>query len=91
MWMAEDKKIAEHAAQTLGRLQNKTGPEVLRELKDICGQVANKRTDEHERAEAWLSICRLIERLEESPNAANIPGLWHRAIQAANAWRGSMR
>jgi hypothetical protein len=91
MWMDEDKKIAEHAAQTLGKLQGKKGPEVRRALEDIRDRVANKRPDEHERAEAWLSICRLIERLDKSPDAADIPGLWHRAIQATNAWRGSMR
>jgi hypothetical protein len=64
MWTEEDKEIAERAAQTLGKLQDKTGPNVIRELEDIRDQVANKRPDEHERAEAWLSICRLLERLE---------------------------
>src|SRR5271168_265940 len=91
MWTAEDKQIAEHAAQTLGKLQDTSGPNALRALEGIRDQVANKRPDEHERAEAWLSICRLIERLNESPGEASIPGLCHRAIQATNAWRGSMK
>jgi hypothetical protein len=91
MWSAEDKDIAERAAQTLAKLQGRKGPGILEELKSIRDQVANKRSDEHERAEAWLSICRLEESLEKSPNAGNIDGLWHRAIQATNAWRGSMR
>ena len=91
MWTAEDKQIAEYAAQTLGKLQDTTGPNVLRALEGIRYQVANKRPDEHERAEAWLSICRLIERLSETPEAAGIHGLWHSAIHATNAWRGSMK
>jgi hypothetical protein len=91
MYTQEDKQIAEHAAQTLGKLQEKTGPDVLKALEKIRGQVANKRTDEHLRAEAWLSICRLVEALAKSATAPQLPGLWHRAIQATNVWRGSMR
>jgi len=91
MWTPEEKEIAERAAHTLAKLQGRKGQDVLEELKRVCNEVANKRNDEHERAEAWLSICRLAESLEKSPDAANINGLWHRAIQATNAWRGSMR
>lgn len=90
MWTDDDKKIAEDAAQALAKLQARTGSEALEQIKTIRDRVANKRTDEHERAEAWLSICRLVESLEKSPGAANVAGLWHRAIQATNAWRGSM-
>jgi hypothetical protein len=68
-------------------LQGQLGREVLQELKGMATRVANKRSDEHERAEVWLSIRRLEESLEKSPDAGSIPGLWHRAIQATNAWR----
>ena len=90
-WTAEDKAIAERAAQALDRLQGKSSPEALRELESIREQVANKRSDEHERAEAWLSVCRLCDCLTNDPGDPALPGLWHRAIQATNAWRGSMR
>lgn len=90
MWTEEDKEIAELAAHALEKLQGKKSPDVLRELENIRGQVVNKRNDEHERAEAWLSICRLAERLEKVSDDPSIPGLWHRAIQATNAWHGSM-
>jgi hypothetical protein len=91
MWTVEDKEIAERAAQILGKLQGRKDPGILEVLKSVRDQVANKRTDEHERAEAWLSISRLVESLEKSPDAGNIDGLWHRAIQATEAWRGTMR
>jgi hypothetical protein len=91
MWTTEDKEIAERAAQTLAKLQGRKDSGTLEELKSIRDQVANKRSDEHERAEAWLSVCRLVESLEKSADAGNIDGLWHRALQATNAWRGTMR
>ena len=56
MWAAEDKVIAEKAARTLGSLQGKKGPEILQQLKDICEQVANKRNDEHERADVAVYL-----------------------------------
>jgi hypothetical protein len=67
MWTAEDKEIAERAAQILAKLQGRKRPGILEELKSVRDQVANKRSDEHERAEAWLSICRLVESIETSP------------------------
>ena len=91
MWTLAEMEIAEHVAQTLGKLQSRPGPQVLRELEAIRDQVANERPDEHERAEAWLSICRLIDRLKAEHTTEDIPGLWHRALQATNAWRGSMK
>ncbi|MEZ5901669.1 MAG: hypothetical protein R3D51_19490 [Hyphomicrobiaceae bacterium] len=91
MWTKEDKETAERSAQALGELQGKKGPEVLQRVKQIRDQVANKRTDEHERAAAWLAVCALAASLEETPDGGNLPGLWHRAIQATNAWRGSMK
>jgi hypothetical protein len=80
MWTAEDKEFAQRAAQALAKLQRTTGPKVLQELEAIRDQVANKRSNAHERAEAWLSVYRLVKRLDEMPGAEEIPGLWHRAM-----------
>lgn len=91
MWTAEDKKTAESAAHSLAKLQGRTDRKTLGELEAIRDQVVNKRLDEHERAEAWLSICHLVKRLDDCPDGEDVPGLWHRALQATNAWRGSMK
>jgi hypothetical protein len=90
MWSDEDKEIAVTAAQALGRLQNKTDAATLKELRDIHERLRNTRTDEHKRTVAWEAIGVLIDRIEKTPRDPAIQGLWHRAIQAANAWRGSM-
>jgi hypothetical protein len=63
----------------------------MRELDRMRDQVRKTRNDEHERAEAWLAVCALAETIEKKPGDATLPGLWHRTIQATNAWRGSMK
>jgi hypothetical protein len=89
---AEDERaLADRATQTLSRLQGQSSPEAVRDLEKLRDEVANIRPSEHERAFAWRSVIVLRKRIVEAPNDPAIPGLWHRAIQATNAWRKSIK
>ena len=86
-----EQSLADRAAQVLSRLQGQSGPEAVRDLERIRDEIANKSPSEHERAFAWRSVIALRRRIIEAPNDPGIPGLWHRAIQATNAWRASIK
>ena len=90
-WTQEDKDVAEKAAATLTRLQGKADQAAVQEIEQPITTVQNSRTDEHERAAAWLSICALAEKMTNDPNDASLPALWSNAIKNVNGWRGSMK
>jgi hypothetical protein len=89
---AEDERaLANRAARALSRLQGQSSPEAVRDLEKLRDEIVNKRASEHERAFAWRSVLALRKRIVEAPYDPAIPGLWRRAIQAANAWRDSTK
>jgi hypothetical protein len=89
-WTDDDKEIADTAAATLTRLQGRTDAASLEEVKRVADRVANKRTDEHERAAAWLEVKALVMGIEKH-SRDTIPALYSNAIKALNGWRGSMK
>ncbi|MBS0245482.1 MAG: hypothetical protein JSR61_02600 [Proteobacteria bacterium] len=90
-WTDADKAIADNASVTLTRLQGKTNASALREIERVRDAVANTRSDEHERAAAWLALCALAKKITQAPEDSSIPALYSNALRDVNGWRGVMR
>jgi hypothetical protein len=87
MKMEADQKIADEALATLQRLR--TSPDtksVAQEIGTLASKMANKRVDEHRRADAWLAVCHLRDALDGTTKGANIAALWQDAIAETEAW-----
>jgi hypothetical protein len=89
MNLDSEKEIAEHALADLQRLRRTGAKAALSELIPLALEVANQRVEEHERADAWLAVCRVRAALESTPNDPGIAALWDDAIVKTKAWYDS--
>jgi hypothetical protein len=79
MKLAGEQEIADRALARLKELRGATNATVVEELTLLFHEMGNDRTDEHERAEAWLAVGRLVR----DPTTT---ALWDNAIAKTQAW-----
>jgi hypothetical protein len=88
MKLESEHEIAVRALAALRQLRLADRNTAIKELLLLAHDVANRRVEEHARADAWLAVCRLGKTLEDDPKA-DTGRLWDDAIAKTDAWRAA--